>query len=68
MELTPLAPPEEPTENADVLVKRLLPELDDETATHLAQTACADFNDAIMDRTGWESMLASDDILYHGIL
>src|SRR5258708_6788346 len=68
MEQTPLAPPEKPTDNADVLVKRLLPELDEETATLLATTATSDFHAAIMDREGWEDMLASDDKLYHGIL
>jgi hypothetical protein len=67
-EQIPLAPAEKPTDNADILVKRLLPELDEETATMLATMATSDYHDAIMDRTGWEDMLASDDKLYHGIL
>ncbi len=64
----PLAPAETPVEQADTLVKRLLPELDADTARELARMAVADFHAAISDRSAWEDQLAQDDRQYFGLL
>src|SRR3990167_2812142 len=64
----PLAPPEKPVEEADTLTKRLLPELDAETARELARMAVTDFHAAIQDRSAWEDRLARDEDQYFGLL
>ena len=64
----PLASPETPVEQADTLIKRLLPELDADTARDLARMAVTDFHAAIQDRSAWEDRLAQDEQQYFGIL
>jgi len=64
----PVAPAEAPLPKADTLTKRLLPELDAETARDLARMVVSDFHAAIQDRSAWEDRLAQDERQYFGLL